>query len=468
MSAAARSVSPGGALLRSSRMFSLPAPIPDPPSTSALGDKYYNETATRAFPTHQVITTLNSSRQRGEWGLKRPLPLKPTTRTTYAMMRVKHVDTPEQITDYDQGTDHGLMLRKFQELNMAITMPLSRSTRELDGKFIRKPIFNDADDFTATVPARRVAEVDTRWKFTGPWLAGMSPGEFQKWVVKSVRPRRAEFQKFLKEQLALDMSEPLRNKAFEDGEEMPGPVTASTITDDQLTEYLRRLRHDKQELYHMVGTFLDLAPLKAPSIMELAAAGEDTSKVHLRDSNSPYAEMGPPVTHPSAGLSYLRTAYYMNNHPIYGPQKFHTPVESRVIRPRRTGLGLDAKLGVAGFIAQPPIGDTLSNNAKKKAEALDRLDPTLAGGAKLWIEPVRATVDATGRVVMDVVDVDLESLVVAKELLGELHVFGKPKKREPVKRVTAAQDIRNRFRQRVAPMPTMSSPEQYGTPAPAR
>lgn len=463
---AARSVSPGGALLRTSRMFSLPTPIPPPPGDGLA--VHHSKTATTAFPTHQIISTPSSSRLRGDWGLKRPLPISKTTGTTYAMLRVKELDSIEGITDYSSSTDLGITLRKFQELHLPVTVPRpSHSGTEM---YLPQPsAFEETYDFTAIDPEDRTAARNIRWKFTGPWLAGMTQGEFVQWLEKTVRPKRPEFRNFLKQRLAADIDRARAEKALDKGQEAPPPVDPSTVSNDKLVDYLRKLRNNREALFDMVGEFLDLAPLRAPSIAErkgafwsvAAPVNTATGNPYSAKTESPYAEHGPPVTHPSAGLSYLRTASYLDNHPFYGPQKTHPPVQARVVRPRRKAIGLQAKLGVAGFIAERPGGDGISNRKDTAMWHLDRMDVTTPGGTKMPVQVSNAKVNSRGRVEITVLDADIEALLVTKELLGEdeTTTFRRPREKEPEKFQpgTRASDIRSRFN-----VPKMSSAQDYG------
>ncbi|KAL2256953.1 hypothetical protein VTK26DRAFT_859 [Humicola hyalothermophila] len=444
---ASRNVSPGGALLRTSRLFSIPAPIPPPPSDITAANHFSSDTATSVFPTHQVITTLSSSRKRGDWGLKRPLPLKSTTKSSTPMITVKAIDTIEQITDFRGATNHGITLRKFQELGMPVTMRRLNDgapPTAAGGSSFNLPqpsVFEDTHDFTDIKPEDRAKLINRRWKFSGPWLAGMTQGDFTKWLAKEVRPKRHEFREFLKAKIASDMHSDAVAAAQDKGEVPPTePVDPSSVTEEQLTDYLRRLRHNNQELYNMVGQFLDLAPLEPPKPSDDMRVGEYKAP----KETSPFAEFGPPVTHPSAGLSYLRTNMYMPNHPIYGPQKNLKPVEARVLTPRRAVIGaVSAKIGVAGFIANPPSGDTISNT--KAAQALySQIDPNLEGGAKVWVQPQRASVDSMGRVILAVGDASAEEKLVAQELLGKAEVLG-TQRDQSAKRETA-REIRERYR----------------------
>ncbi|KAK1767990.1 mitochondrial ribosomal protein MRP51 [Phialemonium atrogriseum] len=427
--AAARGVSPGGALLRTSRLFSLPAALPYAAADVSAATNVNSDSATLAFPTHQVITTPNSSRKRGDWGLKRPLPLKSTTKTSTPMLRIKQVDSVEHITDFSSAADHGMSLRKWQDMNIPITVPVANDTMRIPGK----SVFEETMDFTA-IKAGQAGELeDSRWKFSGPWLAGMTDGNFKKYLLKRVRNRRAEFRQFLKERLAADLSERAASRAQEAGEPAPAAIEAAAITDAQLTEFLRDLRNDRPKLYSMTGRFLDLAPVQPPKEHWQVGKSND-----LKASN-PYAQDGPPITHPSAGLSYLRTASYLDNHSLYGPQKSHSHVKARIVAPRsQVAGGRGAKLGVGGFVTDTPAGDTafsmrnLSQRARELIPGIDSMDPNIEGGAKVYIEPLSAKVNSQGRVTLKVGQARPEAELVAKEMAGEEVIFDEPEP-EPAK-----------------------------------
>ena len=459
-------MSPGGALLRASRMFSLPAPLPPPPNNDAShGSSFASNTATLAFPTHQAVTTLTASRKQGDWGFKRPLPLKTTTKSSNPMIRVKAVDTLEQITDFASATDHGITLRKFQELGVPLTArrPAGRSDRADEGStsnLPQKSVFEEDLDATDFQPDKRREAIDRRWKFDGPWLAGMTQGEFHKWLARDIRPRRPEFREFLKKQLAKEMHAAAAARALDNSEDLPAPIDPSSVTEDQLIDYLRKLRNDNQALYEMVGEFLDLAPLVPPTPEAQGLPGPGR-EMEFRVAKNPYAGKGPPITHPSAGLSYLRTSMYMENHPVYGPQKLQAPVQARILRPRRVAAGAKARLGVAGFVVNTPLGDTAAN-AKSSADVLyDKLDPSIQGGAKVWVQAQKAYVDSDGRVSLTVADVSKpEAILVAQELLGDAECLGVQPAEAEVNRVETRSQIRERFR--MADAPAMSSARDYG------
>ena len=337
------------------------------------------------------------------------------------MLRIKQVDSIEHITDFTSAADHGLSLRKWQELNMPITIPVANETMKVPGK----SVFEANMDLATADPGKDGDGEGSRWKFSGPWLAGMNEGEFKRYLLKRVRTRRSEFRQFLKEKLAAELSESAAIQAQEAGQPIPDPIVPASITTEQLTDFLRALRHDRPKMYAMAGQFLDLAPLQPPRDHWQISR----PNTPLKPSNL-YAQDGPPVTHPSAGLSYLRTSSFLENHPSYGPQKSHPSVKARIITPRTQMYGgRSAKLGVGGFVADTPAGDTafsmrnLSQRARELIPGIDKLDPDVEGGAKVYVEPLNAKVDSQGRVTLKVGQARPEAELVAKEMAGEEVIF---------------------------------------------
>lgn len=380
------------------------------------------------------------------------------------MLRVKAIDTIEQITDYSSATDHGMTLRKFQELHMPLTARRPAGGDHRDNTSTmglpQKSVFEDSLDVTDIPEEKRAEAVDNRWKFTGPWLAGMTQGEFNKWLVKEVRPKRPAFREFLKKKIAHELHAAAAKEALDKAGEQPPPINPSSVTENQLLDYLRKLRHNNQALYDMVGQFLDLAPLTPPTVTQTGLPTSRVTQLRFTEMKNPYAERGPPVTHPSAGISYLRSSMYMENHPIYGPQKNHSPVVARIVRPRRQAQAMPAKLGVAGFIVDTPLGDTASNHRSGQNALFDRLDPTIEGGAKTWVQPKSATVDSSGRIILRVDDASPESTLVAQELLGNAVCLGAKPAEDAMNRRETASEIRQRYR--AAGISTTSSASNYG------
>ncbi|KAI4867067.1 mitochondrial ribosomal protein MRP51 [Hypoxylon rubiginosum] len=422
---AGRGVSPGAALLRSSRMFSMPAPIPAPPGDYSSATKHYSPTATINYPTHLTVTTTSSSRINGDWGFKRPFPLKTTTNTTYPLVRVRQVDSTEHVTDFQSASDHTITLQKYQELNLPISVPMQTGYNPL----MQTSVFEESGDVTALNAEQKAELANKRWKFTGPWLAGMTDGDFNRFLEKEVRGKRSEFRAFLRENLAAEMTADQAQKAREAGETAEPPaISASDVTDEEFMDYIRELRQDRMALYSLVGRFLDLAPVDLDTeYRKVGTMAPD--KPRVLDRGSPYGADGPPITHPSAGLSYLRTRNFQENHAIYGPQKHHPPVKARVLKPTHFKTGsFRPSIGVAGFVVNPVVKDTMFNALKgwrpsRFVKALHEIELEERGGSKLYVQPTMASVDSFGRICISIDEANPQSEVVQKEMVGEEKVF---------------------------------------------
>lgn len=422
MSASTRSVSPGARLLRSSRMFSMPAPIQPSKGDSWPGAPKGAQSATAAHPTHLAVTTTSASRATGDWGFKRPLPLKKTLKSTYPLVKIKQLDTIEEITDYQHAAAHTFSLRKFQEMNLPLTAPTHAAHQSAPAV----SVFEEDDDVTDITWEKQMSEGNRRWKFQGPWLAGMADDEFERYLHTSVRGKRAEFHQFLRENLATLKTKEQERLATEERPDSAGPIKAQDIPEGQFQEYIKDLREDRFELYRLTGLFLDLAPVALGSRLQKLSTLAPFSEREIH--NNPYSESGPPSTHPSAGLSYLRTKSYMDNHPLYGPQKQHAPVQARVLKPRAPKDGqFQPAIGVGGFVADKASTDTAFNMSKSATKYADKslfqLDMETPGGAKLFVGAHRASIDNAGRAVIQIADVTNMTALVQKERMGEYSVY---------------------------------------------
>ncbi|KAI8624514.1 hypothetical protein F5Y19DRAFT_453946 [Xylariaceae sp. FL1651] len=425
---ATRSVSPGAALLRSSRMFSMPTPIPAAPGDYSFATTHHSATATTPYPTHLTITTPSTSRITGDWGLKRSLPLKTTTKQTYPLVRVRQVDSIEYITDFQSASDHSITLKKFQQLNMPISMPVESESDKLGLTNYPRSVFEEDGDVTAIDPEQAVEIENKRWRFKGPWLAGMSDGEFNRWLEKRVRTRRSEFHTYLKEVYAKELTEEQAREAIQEKRPIPPKVNASDVTEAQFIDYLRDIRQDRLVLFRLVSRFLDLAPLSTDTEF---LPSMKANRPQFFNKNNPYGISGPPITHPSAGLSYLRTPNFIDNHPIYGPQRYHPPVKARILKPRNPSTGVHHPvIGVAGFVADHPLEQWSLGSAamlfSERGKALAQLELDRRGGSKLYYKVDSATVDSTGKIRISVSDPgSKQGETVQKELLGEddTHVY---------------------------------------------
>lgn len=411
-------------------MFSLPQAIPAPPGDYQAATSYKSDTATQAFPTLQTVTAPETFRQRGDWGFKRYFPLRSTAKTSTPYLRVKQVDSMEHVTDFASAADHTLSLEKWQEMNIAITLPHlipEGPTASIANMDIRpESVFEDKYDFTALDSDKKLQAGQMRWKYGGPWLANLPEGEFQKYIKNVVRPRKPEFRQFLREQLAARLTQDAKDHATaEGGDEAIQAVKVvqpGDITEEQLTDLLRELHKDRRGLFDLVGKFLDLAPIEPPRDATPTDVLGDLSPGQRRtlDKENPYALYGPPITHPSAGLSYLRTTAYIDNHPAYGPLRYHPPVKGRVFVSSSdvTNIGKSGTLGVGGFV----VGSKQINQEYRNT-ATRTFDPSAKGGQKLWAQIYSAQVNSQGRVLLNAEEAENSARMVQEEMVGEKRLF---------------------------------------------
>jgi hypothetical protein len=340
--------------------------------------------------------------------------------TSTPLIRVKKLDSVENVTDFASAADHSLSLEKFQELRVAMSVPRAKGQGETrPSSMWPKSVFEEDLDFTESLGRQ---SDDKRWKFRGPWLARMSEGDFVRYLDKTVHPKRAQFRALLKRKLAEDITTSRNKLAMEKGTPAPPKMEPRDITEAHFSEYLRTLRNDRASLYSLVSKFLDLPPLSAPVGVVGFFAPE-------RSSDTLYGKSGPPPSHPSAGISYLRTNSFMENHPVYGPQGRRTPALSRVVYPRAGHK--PAKLGVGGFVADVPVGDNEFNirygrgrtQSSKMLNGIAHLDTTTYGGAKAYIEPQTATVDPSGKIVLQLRETHAEAQVIARESKGLSQIY---------------------------------------------
>ncbi|EON68248.1 hypothetical protein W97_07506 [Coniosporium apollinis CBS 100218] len=459
-----KSLSPGAQLLRSSRLFSLPPPLPRPGSdisTFAAASKA-SDTSTLPHPIYQAITTPQSSLSRGDWGLKRALPLRSTTNTTTPAVRITALDTWEHITDFESAADHTRTLQKWQELNMPLAMPVSRNT--VSGtSTAAKSVFEDYLDNTDPDPPAPTTPVlpgaynspsaasteRFRWRFKGPWVAGMTEAQFKRYITETVRKRKNEFEEYLRTHIKERVLAERRREYQNDGIKPPGPENGPEIeikvSEEDIAAHIRNYRTefaDGKDLSNLIHDFLDL-----PQTHSTASFTKGKTNKVAPD----ILDTGPPSTHPSAGLSYLRSGNFMENHPVLGPQSFHTPVQARVLQPRKktTGNISEARLGVAGVV----VNDKRQHShATGKEKGVESSDFDTEGGPKVWVTPLRATIDSSGKIKLEIeranpepIDVRQGKLIVRteqkpheKDQPRQLHRMDEPLDARPARRSSSA------------------------------
>ena len=384
---AVQRLSPTANLLRNSRLFSLPAPLVSPRDKATLPPRHDSETATLAYPTQQALETTPSSLARGDWGLKRSLPLKSTTRTSTPTIRILEIDSINHIVDFESAADHVLNLRKWQEIGLPVSMPQTMK-RMFDDHRDQKPhisVFEPKYDNTnpeSSIPDRE------RWKYRGPWVAGQTAGEFKDYTEQKIKRLKPQFRHFLRIRLEASVAAAHLRDKREDG--MPVPEQSPKVDEQQLNQHIKRLRQENQgQLFRRIGEFLDLPK---PSTLDESARSKFATKTASKSSQQAWvaSETGPPITHPSAGLSYLRTSGHTSNHPALGPQEHDRPIRARV-------LDDSNQSGPQGGIRKCIIGvGGVAVETKRGASTI--LDFDVPGGPKVWVHPETVQVDSQGRI----------------------------------------------------------------------
>lgn len=436
--------SPTARLLQSSRLFSLPRPLPQPinETLTSTGLHRGSDSATLPYPTHQAIASPASSRHRGDFGLKRSLPRKALKSST-PYVRVRAQDTYEHITDFSSTADLTLTERKFRQMGV----PLVLNGRKGETK---RSVFEDDVDNTdpeaKATGAMQMASSNSfgglpqvvqsssmqRWKYRGPWITGMAEGEFEMWLERSIGRRKDEWREFVRERKTQERVADAQREARERQSPLSKDALAALQTslrpaDAELDTILRDIRNahirDKlsSELTTLITAFLDL-PAVSPTLPS-AAVGQ-RGAAHFNDLIAA-TERGPPTTHPSAGLSHLRSNAIMFNHPLWGPQSGSPPIEARVITPRDSAArpsNRHALLGVGGFVAEDP--NTAINESRSSRSRMSRLnepdrmakelDTELEGGNKMWVQVESGRVDEKGRVRISVKRADPEAVAVKR------------------------------------------------------
>ncbi|OCT51355.1 hypothetical protein CLCR_08434 [Cladophialophora carrionii] len=434
-------LSPAANLLRTSRLFSIPAAVSLPAVEPSSEPISYSDSATTPYPTRAAIETPLASLNQGDWGLKRPLPIKTTTKSGTPLVRFRRgIDTPEHVVDFESAADHVLTLRKYQELNLRVTLPAPRRKSvqdqqispfevELDHTADQLPPRLDQKtsiswlDQTPSERAQRIpghlkdamlkvekdkgemekrliqsqptdsapapsVESLRRWRYSGPYLAGLNGLEFDAFLKTITREKRAAFRELVKNDLVEKRAHEQRLKALDEGQPDVSSQSADGITEEDVTEHMRYLRNEPGKFGPLIAKFFDLADGPNPSsdMSDPWSYGRDTIAADL------YRESGPPRTHPSAGLSYLKTEASAANSPTTGPRASRDPVAARLLKSRQIMHNKHVPyVGVAGFVVPEPIGATAITEQVWKWEPVK-------DGPKLVVTPISTSVSQAGKV----------------------------------------------------------------------
>ena len=300
-----------------------------------------------------------------------------------------------------------MTLKKIQELNMPITNTQDK------GLATPHPCYSvfesDVDNTSASAADENPR--NERWKVSGPSIYGILEGEFEEYL-EQMKPRRDEFHAFLREHYTQKRrSEALQLAAEEGRREEELETTDHEPTTQEFENYVLQLRQGfnlGSELTRLLCKFLDIPP--PPTSHRLGTTVGDRSI--------------PPKTHPSAGVSYLRSNAYLDNHPVLGPQARRAPVEARILfSARLDGTGM---VGVAGIVANGPSTSqrersTVQTVEEEEQERLTRGNTTNAtssigmntpGGNRIWVEPRSMNIDPSGRIKLDVINADQTAISI--------------------------------------------------------
>lgn len=385
-------LSPTAHLLRTSRLFSLPPPLPPPRQNPSFASQRNSETATLPYPRYATIETTQSSLSRGDWGLKRALPFKSTRKTSTPLIRIDDLDSIFHITDFESAADHTLTLKKWQEIGLPVSILSSLPPRATMSRH-RAESVSVFESYIDNSHAK--GSGNQRWKFKGPWLAGQTEGDFRQYILKKVSKRKLEFKEFLKahfsEKIAANRKRDLIAEGLDIGHE---PIT---VSDKDIEVQVQRLRHDKPTLRSLVEKFLDLPNgsdlFAKPSTN--TAYNQYSHPTRASDAADLYGN-APPKTHPSAGLSYLRTDPQIPNHPIFGPQSRQQPIQARVLSPQTSATGWIKSRAIIGVGGVAGYDDARAFFKSGDMRGITTFEPDIPGGAKVWVEPNRVNIDSQG------------------------------------------------------------------------
>ncbi|KAH7382427.1 mitochondrial ribosomal protein MRP51 [Phaeosphaeria sp. MPI-PUGE-AT-0046c] len=486
-----QSLSPTANLLRNSRLFAIPNPLPRPNvgEVYGAGVTKASETATLPYPTHQAIATTKSSLARGDWGLKRPLPARSRlVQVSDPVLRVTQLDTIEHVTDFDSASDHVRTRQKWEEMGVPMMKGMSEM-REFNGSGAPPAgAFEVRDDTTSydsdkgldeaglylqalkesakknhkskqfspftPPPMEFEAHNAKRWKHDGPWLPGMNAEDFTDYISKEISKRRTEFNTYLQEFVKNEIYTTRQLAASTDSENPP-PLDAgeaeewqkerskqwATITRREVQAGIRSLRREaannplQSKLFNkLIAPFLRLPTIRMKFTQFSAGNRARDIETYQFDQDS-----APLSTHPSAGLGYLRTRSYIQNHPVLGPQAAPAPIEARVVQPRTTARLKEtyAKFGVAGFVANDEFRNTRTSSAINKAsdfgKDVETIDLDTPGGKKVFVQPQFGSVANDGRIHVKVLRSTGAEAQVKKGALDDLPPMRQNAEEDPLK-----------------------------------
>jgi hypothetical protein len=325
--------------------MSMPAPIQPPQSFSI------HAPPAAPYPTVQAITTPRSSAYRGDWGLKRDLPVQVSQKTVY--MRYNDLDTIEHMTTFESAHDDVYTLRKWQEMDI----PLVKD-QAMDDFGSYDPRAEKNFQYKSTVFDGVEEPEKYKWRYKGPYVAGMGEKKLKAYIEERIIPQKEAFIKFVAQHQAVEKVK--QNYLLLNEEKSIKEIEAEAEASADVSKVnLMSLRAEPQYLEKLVIEFLDIPRQK------------------------------PNRTHPSAGLHYIRSSAYAHNDPKLGPQEQKKEVLGRPLNHHGASGSL---VGVGGVVAR------VSSSYAQRRHVNDR--------DRSAVQPFRpikgAHINASGKILLDV------------------------------------------------------------------
>ena len=164
-------------IFRSSRLATIPKPLTsDPPTFYARHQQPH--------PQHQVLSSFNAAHQRGDWGLKRPLPP-----VKDAHIIVSEIDSQERQTPFTFATEKPRFIRRMREFGLVLKLPRSDAASAQGSQYWLAERRNRR-------PRSILEHFHPQWNRlsgieSGPWITGLSRNQFTKYL-NDIASKRSE------------------------------------------------------------------------------------------------------------------------------------------------------------------------------------------------------------------------------------------------------------------------------------
>jgi hypothetical protein len=228
-----------------------------------------------------------------------------------------------------------------------------------------------------------------RWRYKGPWLAGLSNLDFEQFMEKVDNNTIAAFREHLRKGIRAQRRSDhavVADRARANQEELP-PPPSQDVSESEVDARLQFLRHKPNDFGPEIATFFDLPT--GPREQRTDGLSEYRYPPNSTEASENYQNFGLPRTHPSAGFSYLRSTRYARMDPKRGPMPPNAPMPARVLKDVHSRDTHEKQsLGVGGFVVR--LGDV--GGAGKARIAFE----ATAGGKRLATRFKDASVLADG------------------------------------------------------------------------